>query len=479
MNQQLDNKLKIQVNKYINDGITHIRTIQKLLYNFVKNEISDKVPLSSRSFYPTRKVIYNYVLKYTYQSRSSKIDQVALQKKIYVWHDKVGGNFYYRCFDESRSQSFMFSYQSKEQQYLLQRYGAVVLLDATYKTTKYALPLFCLVVKTNIGYIICGIFVIQFENADSIAEGLNVFKQWNHDWNPEYFLVDFSDAEINAIERVFGVPIYICDFHREQSWLRWLKKKENVDSADAIVLLKFFRKLAKSRNDEEFSRNLDELCSSSEYQRNPKVEAYLKNTWIPHKSKWTCAFFNSKYSFVIRTNNGIEAQNKLLKYSYLKLHSDKSLCGVLDIIILEFFVDEIQKYRVCNSRLSENCRQYNEVIPKFLHNRPVYFIEHVHKRWATAQSVYCKNDITVLRNEEKSICLIKSEENPKIQYFVDLSIPNCTCEDFYSYVFPCKHMLAIFIYIPDFSFETSLPLHYVNSPYLTIDPKFSLFETEF
>ena len=41
----------------------------------------------------------------------------------------------------------MFLYQSKEMKNMYERYGnQMILLDATYKTTKYALPLFFVVV---------------------------------------------------------------------------------------------------------------------------------------------------------------------------------------------------------------------------------------------------------------------------------------------------------------------------------------------
>ena len=50
------------------------------------------------------------------------------------------------------------------------------LLDATYKTTKYALPLFFLCVHTNVGYKVVSEFICENEDADSIAEALSVIK---------------------------------------------------------------------------------------------------------------------------------------------------------------------------------------------------------------------------------------------------------------------------------------------------------------
>ena len=47
----------------------------------------------------------------------------------------------------------LFVYQSKKMKRLYRRYAKnLVLLDATYKTTKYTLPLYFLVVQTNVNF---------------------------------------------------------------------------------------------------------------------------------------------------------------------------------------------------------------------------------------------------------------------------------------------------------------------------------------
>ena len=47
----------------------------------------------------------------------------------------------------------LFVYQSPNMQRLYRRYGSsLIMLDATYRTTKYALPLFFMVLKTNVNY---------------------------------------------------------------------------------------------------------------------------------------------------------------------------------------------------------------------------------------------------------------------------------------------------------------------------------------
>ena len=55
-----------------------------------------------------------------------------------------------------------------------------------------ALPTFFLCVKTNVDYCVVASFVVQLENADAISEALQLIKDWNPTWNPDFFIVDFS-----------------------------------------------------------------------------------------------------------------------------------------------------------------------------------------------------------------------------------------------------------------------------------------------
>ena len=85
---------------------------------------------------------------------------------------------------KTSKKGLLFVHQSKDQRWLLERYGnEICMLDATYKTTRYSLPLFFVVVKTNIDYQIVGSCIVQSEATDAIFEGLSVLKSWNQKWN--------------------------------------------------------------------------------------------------------------------------------------------------------------------------------------------------------------------------------------------------------------------------------------------------------
>ena len=72
----------------------------------------------------------------------------------------------------------MFVYQSKEMKNMYERYGNhMILLDATYKTTKYALPLFFVVVQTNVNFQVCCVIVLQEESTEMITKVFKIFKE--------------------------------------------------------------------------------------------------------------------------------------------------------------------------------------------------------------------------------------------------------------------------------------------------------------
>ena len=112
---------------------------------------------------------------------------------------------------------------------MFERYGSeLALMDATCKTTRYAIPLFFVCVHTNVGYKVVAKLMCQSEDQASISEALAILKGWNPVWDPTYFMVDYSNAEIAALEEQFPKSfVYICDFHRLQGMHRWCKSKKN------------------------------------------------------------------------------------------------------------------------------------------------------------------------------------------------------------------------------------------------------------
>ena len=76
------------------------------------------------------------------------------------------------------TQELIWIHQEEWQQKILVKYGnTMTLVDATYKTTKYDLPLFFVTVRTNVGYKVAAYFIVQSESTEQILEALNTLKQ--------------------------------------------------------------------------------------------------------------------------------------------------------------------------------------------------------------------------------------------------------------------------------------------------------------
>lgn len=148
-------------------GLTNPYDIRNLLKSYVEkmmfHDVADRPSVLNSQFYPSIKCISNHVYKICYQLKLSKLDQVQLDKKIKEWTKEDGDRrFFLRMFkDKQENTSYkdqlLYVHQEKWQRDLLLKYGGeICLLDATYKTTKYAVPLFFLCVKTNSGFVVAG-----------------------------------------------------------------------------------------------------------------------------------------------------------------------------------------------------------------------------------------------------------------------------------------------------------------------------------
>ena len=95
---------------------------------------------------------------------------------------------------------------------------------------------------------------------------------------------------------------------------------------------------------------------------------------------WAHAFRDSVYYAAVDTNNGTEALNKALKYSYLPKRKSLTLSGIASLLIDRFLPDMWQKYVFQNYKLSIEYRAYSKDIPTYLQGRPRSVILHCLQR---------------------------------------------------------------------------------------------------
>ena len=216
--------------------------MKRLLKMYVVNDLFNKteikkIKLTNQRFFPTKEVIRDHLIRARRRSQYSNIDLQNLEVKVTKWrNDDPDTMIHFRTTDGeeqtvvkeddeeiqedgedelpplpiANNKQFVFVYQSKWQRRLMARYKELICLDATYRTTKYTIPLFFLVVKTNVDYQIVATFVTANETKESIKEALEILKSWNPEFKPVFFMTDCCYEEILALEEVFPGEYISC-----------------------------------------------------------------------------------------------------------------------------------------------------------------------------------------------------------------------------------------------------------------------------
>ncbi|XP_030852376.1 uncharacterized protein LOC105440124 [Strongylocentrotus purpuratus] len=229
------------------------------------------------------------------------------------------------------------------------------------------------------------------------------------------------------------------------------------------------RRCAHATEPSEYNAALEYLKASKEWQENPKLQKWFTKQWIPHSKRWVWGNRCNK-GVQVNTNNGLERQNGIFKYSFLEKKNYTSISGMISILILEYLPNSMCRYiREDLTAIDSLGRTYDDAIPPYLQNRPSYFIRHCMRKIEMAGTL-TKDD--VIRKSEHCF-QVKSETTwPRTSYNVHLQtengIPKCECWDWRWTHLPCKHMFAVLELLPGTTWS-ALPEKFRNSPLYTLD----------
>ena len=187
MLQPIDKSLVQKIDTLVDEGVKTVDEMKRHLRYYVKNDLfpsQNPPPVTNRRYHPKDVDIRNHMYKATVKHTLSKVDQENLEEKIKGWKQESPKDlFFFRpCLlspteavsrntsdangnvEAHITQNLLFAHQTAWQRHLMSRYGnEIMLLDTTYKTMRYELPLFFLVVKTNVNYTVVGAFMTQNE----------------------------------------------------------------------------------------------------------------------------------------------------------------------------------------------------------------------------------------------------------------------------------------------------------------------------
>ena len=240
ISQRIDPRIVERIQALAGDGVRDVNEMKRHIHVYVKNSLfrgSAPPPKSNKRFCPSKSTLKDHMYNAVIKQSLAKVDQANLIEKIKVWRAENEGDFFeFRPYvdpqskdaaadsedsveegepedddleemkvdDGTSNKGLLFIHQTSWQRRLLNRYGnELSLLDATYRTTKYSLRLYFLVVKTSMEYKVVASFVTQSETTDAVKEALSVIRKWNPDWAPKHFMDDYAEEEISAVEDLF------------------------------------------------------------------------------------------------------------------------------------------------------------------------------------------------------------------------------------------------------------------------------------
>ena len=174
----------------------------------------------------------NHIYRAKQALQHSKYDQENLRLKVQNWKKThPDANFFFRprCIDSDYNSTVDESKNEGEVD------GPTAKQSQEHSFLWIHQQKFFVCVRTNVGYPVVAEFILESESTQSISEALHIL----HSWNPKIWMCDYSDPEISALECCFpDVIVYLCDFHREQAWERWVKDgKHGLTSEEADQLL--------------------------------------------------------------------------------------------------------------------------------------------------------------------------------------------------------------------------------------------------
>jgi histone-lysine N-methyltransferase SETD2 len=187
---------------------------------------------------------------------------------------------------------------------ILRAFPQVLIMDCTYKTNRYRLPLLEIVgvTSTNLTFSVA-LAYLEGESEGNYTWALSRLKTILEDgWVPSIIVTDRELALMNAIERVFPTTRHmLCRWHINRNVLKKSKPSfETKEKWDKFMIE--WNMLVHSNTEDEYNDRLYNLeTTSSSY---PDVLDYVKSTWLnPYKDRFVEAWTNNYMHFGNTTSN--------------------------------------------------------------------------------------------------------------------------------------------------------------------------------
>ena len=196
---------------------------------------------------------------------------------------------------------------------LLSKYHYLLLLDCTYKTNKYKMPLLHITGITGSSKTFSVAFCfLSHETQDyynwALQCLLTVFES-NNIPIPTVFVTDREQALINSLSTTFPTSSHmLCTWHIQKNLLTNAAKTIK-DKSRKKEMLKHWNNLIQLPLESEFRSSFERFAS--EY--GPAFQEYVTTTWLPVADKYSNAWTKMLPHFGHRTTSRIESAHSFIK----------------------------------------------------------------------------------------------------------------------------------------------------------------------
>jgi hypothetical protein len=207
---------------------------------------------------------------------------------------------------------------------LLSEYPEVLLLDCTYKSNKYKLPLLNFVGSTSIPttFFVAFCFLKQEKEEDYIwaLEQFKAVMPDGGDPKPGTIVTDRDIALVNSVRHVFPqARTLLCSWHIQQcvrgKACKYLPGDDNRTIREEFLYA--WKALVQSKTPVDFNREWDRL--QNKYRSYSELMACVKTVWIdPYKYKFIQCWADEALHLGHRVTSRVEGAHSLLK-GYLQV----------------------------------------------------------------------------------------------------------------------------------------------------------------
>jgi hypothetical protein len=271
--------------------------------------------------------------------RECKIDLLAGRSPIEAMLFELHNSEYeynYHLDSEMRVSMILFAHPKSLE--LLQRYPEVLLMDCTYKTNRFRMPLLDILGSTGLGTTFYAAFVfLPGETEEDYTEALKMLSdvlKKRRIQSPGVIVTDRDKGLMKAIEHTLpATQNILCLWHINKNILahgqqcRVFKAKTEEEES----FLKLWNQLVASPSIELYNLRLSALRMA--YQQFPKFLQYIDKTWLTdHKERFVQCWANRYLHFGHRQTSRAEGAHSVIK-RYLQV-STGDLHSVLTSLAL-------------------------------------------------------------------------------------------------------------------------------------------------